>query len=295
MSEEKMSAEKTSMHRTGDGGPDPDDAPRYSLAWLGLREPADALARATELLDPLRRQLAGTSPMVIHDLGCGSGSMGRWLAGRLSGPQHWILYDQDPALLEYAAAHLPDRAEDGSPVTVATRRTDITRLTADDLAGATLVTASALLDLLTLDEVGRLAAACVEAGCPALLTLSVLGRVELAPADPRDAEIAAAFDAHQRRHTAGRMLLGPDAVNATAQAFGRHGAQVRVGSSPWRLDADQAALTVEWLRGWVGAAYEQDPELAARDDGYLARRLAAAEAGELRAVVHHADLFARSV
>jgi trans-aconitate methyltransferase len=293
MSEEKMSAEKTSMHRTGDGGPDPDDAPRYSLAWLGLREPADAQARATELLEPLRRRTAGT-PQVIHDLGCGSGSMGRWLAGRLPGPQHWVMYDQDPELLEHAAANMVGAAADSSPVTVTTRQADITRLTADDLTGATLVTASALLDLLTSDEVDRLAQACVDARCPALLTLSVLGRVQFTPADPLDAEVAAAFDAHQRRSTGGRRLLGPDAVDATVQAFGRLGVDVQVQSSPWRLGGDQAALTAEWLRGWVGAAYEQQPELAARDDGYLRRRLAAAEAGELRVVVHHADLFARS-
>ncbi|MFC6017701.1 class I SAM-dependent methyltransferase [Plantactinospora solaniradicis] len=291
-----MSDDRTGTSRMSDDSTTPsqdelDEAARYSLAWLGLREPADAQARATELLEPLRRQLAGTSRPVIHDLGCGSGSMGRWLAPRLPGPQHWIMYDHDPDLLAHAAANMVGSAADGSPVTVETRRADITRLTADDLAGATLVTASALLDLLTLEEVAGLAAACVGAGSAALLTLSVLGRVELAPADPADAEIAAAFDAHQRRNNGGRRLLGPDAVDAMTQAFGRLGVQVQVRTSPWRLGRDQAALTAQWLRGWVGAAYEQRPELA--DDGYLSRRLAAAEAGELRVVVHHADLFAR--
>lgn len=229
---------------------------------------------------------------MIHDLGCGSGSMGRWLAPQLSGPQHWVMYDHDPELLAHAAANMVGSAADGSPVTVETRQADITRLSAEDLAGATLVTASALLDLLTLEEVAGLAAACVGARCAALLTLSVLGRVELAPAEPMDAEIAAAFDAHQRRTIGGRRLLGPDAVDASTQAFGRLGVEVQVRTSPWRLGGDQAALTAQWLRGWVDAAYEQRPELA--DDGYLGRRLAAAEAGELRVVVHHADLFARS-
>ncbi len=50
---------------------------------------------------------------------------------------------------------MPAAAADGSPVTVQTREADITRLTAADLAGASLVTASALLDLLTVDEVER--------------------------------------------------------------------------------------------------------------------------------------------
>ena len=53
------------------------------------------------------------------------------------------------------------------------RQSDITRLHPGDLTGATLITASALLDLLTEDELARLVTLCVGAGCPALLTLSV--------------------------------------------------------------------------------------------------------------------------
>ncbi len=110
--------------------------------------------------------------------------MGRWLAARLDGAQHWILHDRDPYLLHFAAVASPRSAADGSRVTVETRRGDVARLTPDALNGASLVTASALLDVLTREEVGTLAAACAGAGCPALLTLSVAGRVELDPVPP---------------------------------------------------------------------------------------------------------------
>ena len=270
---------------------DADDA-GFSPTWLALREGADADARAAGLVDAVRTHLAGVQP-VIHDLGCGTGSMGRWLAPRLPGPQHWVMYDRDPGLLGHARATMAGTAADGTGVTVETRVHDVTRLTAADLAGASLVTASALLDLLTLDEVDRLAAACTGAGCPALLTLSVLGRVTLTPADPLDEEIAAAFNAHQRRSVAGRRLLGPDAPEAAAEVFTARGATVVTGWAPWRLGPDRTALTAEWLRGWVGAAGAQRPELAAGAADYLRRRLAAAEAGELQVVVEHADLFVR--
>jgi hypothetical protein len=266
-----------------------DGTPRFSSQWLGLREGADADARAQELVD----QLAGVPRPVILDLGCGTGSMGRWLAGRLPGPQHWIMYDRDPALLEHAAAHMPDATADGSGVTVQTRHGDITRLTATDLAGASLITASALLDLLTVQEVTGLAEACAGARCPALLTLSVVGRVAFTPSDPLDAELTAAFNAHQRRIDGGRLLLGPDAVDAAADAFTRLGATVLVRPSPWRLGAQRAALTVQWLRGWVDAACTQQPSLAGPGAAYLRRRLAAAEAGELSVMVDHGDLLAR--
>ncbi|MEU2537465.1 class I SAM-dependent methyltransferase [Streptomyces iakyrus] len=271
----------------------PDDPPRYAPEWLELREPADAAARAHDLLDPLRIRLAnlpGRSGIVIHDLGCGTGSMGRWLAPRLDGAQHWILHDRDPYLLHFAAVASPRSAADGSRVSVETRRGDIARLTPDALHGASLVTASALLDVLTREEIDTFAAACAGAGCPALLTLSVAGRVELTPSHPLDAELAQAFNDHQRRDG----LLGPDAVTAAAEAFSEHGATVRLHPSPWRLGPEQAALTEQWLRGWVGAAVEERPELRAEADVYLTKRLAALAAGELHVTVHHVDLLALS-
>ncbi|MGW2460185.1 methyltransferase domain-containing protein [Streptomyces sp. NPDC001761] len=271
---------------------DPEEPARYAPEWLRLREGADAAARAQELLDPLRIRLANlpgrSGGLVVHDLGCGTGSMGRWLAPRLDGAQHWILHDRDPYLLHFAAVASPRAAADGSRVTVETRRGDVARLTPDALAGASLVTASALLDVLTREEIEALADAGTGAGCPALLTLSVAGRVELTPQDPLDAEIAEAFNAHQRR--AG--LLGPDAVTVACEAFAERGATVRVHASPWRLGAAEAALTEQWLRGWVGAAVEQRPELGDRAEAYLNARLAACAAGTLRVTVHHTDLLA---
>lgn len=269
-----------------------DEQPRYAPEWLELREGADAAARAEDLLDPLRVRLADpparSGVVVVHDLGCGTGSMGRWLAPRLDGAQHWVLHDRDPYLLHFAAVASPRSGRDGSRVSVETRRGDVARLTPDALAGASLVTASALLDVLTAEEIDTLAAACTGAGCPALLTLSVAGRVELTPQDPLDEEITEAFNAHQRRGG----LLGPDAVTAACEAFAERGATVHVQPSPWRLGPDEAELTAQWLRGWVGAAVEERPELAAPAEKYLAARLAACAAGELRVTVHHSDLLA---
>ena len=264
----------------------------YSPEWLHLREPADAAARAEGLLEPLCEYLPGDGEIVIRDLGCGTGSLGRWLAARLPGEQHWILHDHDPELLARARSSLPASAADGSPVHVVAEPRDVTALRAADLAGTSLVTASALLDLLTRDEVTALATAIVEAGCAALLMLSVVGRVELSPADPLDDALGAAFNAHQRRITGGRRLLGPAALEVAATAFGRLGAKVLRAASAWRLGPDQAELQREWLTGWVGAAVEQSPDLRPVADVYLQRRLEMAEAGELQAVIHHGDLLA---
>ena len=122
---------------------------RASSEWLRLREPADAAARASELVEKVRSSLPTHGGATIHDLGCGTGSMAHWLAVRLPGPQHWVMYDRDDELLTLAAADPPDRASDGTPVTMEARRRDITRLELGELAGAALITASSLLDMMT--------------------------------------------------------------------------------------------------------------------------------------------------
>jgi hypothetical protein len=265
-----------------------------SPEWLDRREPADAAARSTELAARLADRLAAAARadarLEIHDLGGGSGSMGRWLAPLLPGPQHWIVHERDQALLDIAIATPPGPAADGAAVTVEGRPSDITRLAPDDLEGASAVVASALLDMLTAGELQRMLDGCTGIGCPILLALTVVGRVALTPSDPLDAAMTAAFNAHQRRTTAAGPLLGPDAVTAAFTALRRTGAEVLVRPSPWRLGAAHGDLIAEWLDGWIGAACEQEPALAAGAAAYRERRLGQSAAGELTVCVDHADL-----
>jgi Methyltransferase domain len=240
------------------------------VEWLELREPADAEARSGELAERLARHL-GAGPLVIHDLGGGSGAMGRWLAPRLPQPQHWVVHDRDEELLALAVADPPPG------VTVEARCDDITRLAPDDLDGADAVVASALLDMLTADELRRMLGAC--AGRPTLIAMTVTGRVSFAPPEPLDVPLGVAFNAHQRRD--GR--LGPDAVPAALDVLGDH---VLVRPSPWRLGPAHAELMTAWFGGWVDAACEKEPELAPEAGAYRHRRLTEAH----EATFEHADL-----
>lgn len=252
---------------------------RVSATWLDRRERADAAARSLELVEELRRRCVPAGHWLIHDVACGSGSVTRWLAPLLPGPQHWVVHDRDADLLARVAVDVPD-------VTVETRLSDLTRLGEAEFAEATLITASALLDLLTADELTRLIDVCAGAGCPVLFTLSVTGRVELEPPKRLDRLLLSAFNAHQRRGG----LLGPDAVDAAVEGFRRLGSEVIVRPSPWRLGDVDADLVVDWLVGWVDAACEQEPGLTAAADLYRRRRLREAAAGALAVTVGHADL-----
>jgi SAM-dependent methyltransferase len=259
---------------------------RVAPQWLALREPADAAARSQELVELVLGSLSPVQRTVVHDLGCGTGSMARWLAPQLNRPQLWVAHDIDRDLLAIAAANRPDG------VTVEAKTTDLARLRVGDVADANLITASALLDILTEEETAALVEACCGVGCPVLFTLSVIGEVEIAPAEPLDRRLAAAFDAHQRRVTSRGRLLGPDAVSFAVEEFRRRGREVVVRPSPWQLGTDHADLIAEWFAGWIAAACEQEPALSHECAPYRTRRLAQLTAGQLSVRVGHADLLA---
>jgi hypothetical protein len=266
------------------------EAARADAGWLALREPADAAARSQELVDALHDRLPRDRPLVVQDLGAGTGSMARWLAPRLDVPQRWVLHDRDAELLPLAVA-TPPRTADGRCVPVEARCGDVTRLPPAELAGSALVTASALLDMMTAAELARFVAVCVGAGCPVLVALSVTGDVELDPGDPLDAEVRKAFNDHQRRRVGGSRLLGPGAVDEAVARFAAFRYDVVVRPSPWRLDG-HPALTRQWFDGWLDAALGQRPELAPATVRYAARRRAEGAGGRLRVTVGHQDLLA---
>lgn len=276
------------------GGSRATSLPTVGSDWLALRAAADDAARSRALAGELGEMLP-RGEVVLHDLGSGEGAMVRWLAPRLPGPQTWVLHDADAAILAGARlGAVVDRA--GGAISARTRIAPLEDLRAGAFLGAAAVTASALLDVVTRSEAERIVAACAAASAPALFSLTVSGRVRLRPAEPADAALAAAFDAHQRRSAPGRptgeALLGPDAVPVVAGLFAEAGWNVRTERTPWRLGASDGTLIAAWLDGWLDAAVEQQPELAVVAADFRGRRLAEVDAGTLRVTVWHEDLLA---
>jgi hypothetical protein len=161
-------------------------------------------------------------------------------------------------------------------------------LTAADLSGATAITASALLDMLTAVQLQRLGAACTGTGAMLLFTGTVTGGVHLEPADRLDAPLRLAFNGHQRR--AG--LLGPGAAAHARDTLTSVGYRVTTRHAPWRLGPANLDLSRTWLEGWVAAAVDERPALRPAAARYLRRRAEQLDRGELRVVVDNVDLFA---
>jgi hypothetical protein len=262
-----------------------------SSDWLALREAEDARARSRTLAEAVL-PLLPPGPITVHDLGSGTGSMTRWLAPLLPGPQTWVLHDWNAGLTRGAFEAGPPRDRDGAPVSLRSRVGELERLDGADLENASLATASALLDVLTAQEAHAIVDACVQAGAPVLLSLSVTGEVELQPPDPRDKLVEAAFNDHQRREVHGRRLLGRYAAPIVTGLFGRAGWNTRKALTTWRLDDREPRLLAEWFEGWVDAAEEQSSEVREVGPAYRALRSSQLARAELSAVVYHFDLLA---
>lgn len=262
----------------------------FSADWLSLREPADHAARAHALADALAACLPPAGGRAV-DLAAGSGSNVRYLLSRLPGVAHWTLVDHDASLLAQAWRLL-------TPVALPLGRTfdvrqgDLNDMAALPLDGAVLVTASALLDLVSDAWVRGLAGRCRRTGAHVLCALSYDGRIDATPADPLDSRVRDLVNAHQRTDKGFGPALGPDAARAAAEAFRAEGFEVATAPSDWRLDGRQAELQRQLIEGWAGAAIELAPGESAAIDAWRTRRRAHVEAGTSHLVVGHVDLLA---
>ena len=259
---------------------------RFAGDWLTLREPVDHAARSEPLLDRLRDWCRDQESLHIVDLGAGAGSNLRYLAPRLPVQQHWTLVDHDPDLLALAVAPTGT-----APATLRTVCADLEQWALAD-AEPELVTASALLDLVSGRWLDRLVQDCARHRAAALMALSYDGEVSWTVSDPQDALVQAAVNAHQGRDKGLGAALGPLASAEAAKRFRAAGYRVWTDPSPWHLDATALALAEPLIAGWVEAAIEQVPEAYVGIRDWGARRLGNLGSGRTQLRVGHQDLLA---
>jgi hypothetical protein len=222
----------------------------------------------------------------ILDLGSGTGSNVRYLSSRLPVPQHWLVVDRDSDLL----AEAPERS---ATCHIETLCRNLGVLDEPDLfSGRHLVTASALLDLVSATWLRALAARCRASGAAALFALTYNGQSSCVPAEPEDDTIRSLMNRHQKTDKGFGAAAGPDATDEAARSFAAVGYQVRRETTDWVLPPEARALHQRLIEGWAEAAAEIAPERSAMIRGWLARRLAHVEAGRSQLVVGHEDLAA---
>lgn len=264
----------------------------FSAEWLSLREAADTRARDASLTMHVAQAAHQHSQPRFIDLACGTGANVRYLAPRIGGEQQWLLVDSDGALLERASA-LAEKADAVATCRVDTRHLNLaTHLHALDFTPSTIVTASALLDLVSDRWLVQLVDHCRAGGCAALFALSYDGRITLTPPDADDNWIRQLVNLHQLGDKGFGPALGPRAGQRAGELFREAGYQVYTANSDWHLQPGERRLQESLLEGWVGAAMEVAPNDADRCRHWLARRLAQVSNGSSRAIIGHVDVLA---
>ncbi len=291
--------------------------PGFSCEWLSLREPFDVAARAVGAAQPQMNahlahwRAATAGALGVLDLACGQGANLRALAPRLGGEQHWRLVDHDPGLLaalpmalqrwaqEQGHRYVADAATSacridgaGFSAAVSWERLDLSRKLASlDLAHTALISASALLDLVSAAWLQRLVERARDAGAAMLWALSVDGRMVWEPADPDDAVVHASFGRHQQRDKGFGPALGPQAPAFALAQLARAGYGSTAARTDWHIAGEQASpMQRAMIDGIAAAALEQDPSTQARVRAWQARRTAGIDHSRL--LVGHVDILA---
>ena len=281
----------------------------FTPTWLDLREPVDAASRSPRLAElPLHRR-ADSGALCVLDLACGTGANLRYLAPRLGGVQEWTLIDNDPVLL----GALPDRlaawagtvnarlsADSGQAMRIRAPgfecrvRSQMLDLVDDldkfETGGVQLVTASALLDLVSLQWLQALAAFCRRQGAGVLFALNYDGRICNDPADPMDERLRELVNRHQCTEKGFGPALGPASASAVEQLFSGLGYSVQLQPSDWHIGARQASLQKMLVHGWLDAAVEMAPEEARQLQAWRRRRGMQIENTGLQISVGHVDV-----
>jgi hypothetical protein len=261
----------------------------FSREWLELREPADRAARSAALVTQLRAEHPAAEPLQVVDLGAGSGANLRFMAPLLGGRQDWLLVDDAPALREAVPRAL---AGADFACSVRTRRSDLAQRDALDWPPGALVTASALLDLVSPQWLAALAAQCRDLRSSALFALSYDGRIGFTATEPEDDEVRALVNEHQRQDKGFGPALGPAAAELAPRAFAAAGFSCATARSDWQLAPEAAALQAAFVDGLRQAASEIAPARAAAFAAWHARRLEHVARGRSSIVVGHVDFAA---
>jgi hypothetical protein len=274
----------------------------FSAEWLRLREPIDKAARASTGLP----QIAGCR--FIVDLGAGTGANLRYIAPLLGGQQDWVLIEQDPVLTaaiqeccrEWADSCGATVIQNGDELSiqcaafdcrVSTERIDLsTQLNRLTIPDGALVTASALLDLVSEQWVTELIKRCAQSASPIWFALTYDGRMQCEPQEPEDDTVRSLFNEHQRTNKGFGPALGPTAPEVTRQILAANAYQTLHARSDWRLTPEMRAIQHRLVEGWFEAVRDYTPETARELKGWLERRRAHIDAGFSTLIVGHSDI-----
>lgn len=267
----------------------------FSATWLELREPVDASARNPTLDAELRAWRKPLGPLSVLDLGSGTGANLRYLAPQLRGEQRWCLVDHDATLLARGDEMVQSwPARQDLALSLQWRHMDLVKeWQALDLVTVDLVTASALMDLVSLAWLTRFTRRCRSWNAAVFIALSYDGTMDWQPSLPEDLRVCEWVNRHQRTDKGFGPALGPEATTALTVSLQELGYRILARPSPWRLGPTHTALQTALLEGWIEVVRSIAEDSIDWLDCWAVQRRRWIEQGESYLRVGHQDVFAR--
>jgi hypothetical protein len=261
----------------------------FSAEWLSLRERYDRAARNTKVLDAVRRHFTGQTAIAVVDLACGTGSTVRTVGPYLPPRQNWRLVDNDLSLLARTST-----ISQPPNLSVTARPVDLARDLELALDGPLdLITASALLDLVSLEWLDRLIIEAAVRRLPIYAALTYDGRTVMQPVSGFDKEILVGFNAHQRSDKGFGPALGPSAAARAIERFEHFGYAVVQGRSDWVFGPDDRAIQQALFEGFADVGALTTQMTSAENGEWLAQRRHHLDEGRSHLRIGHVDIFAR--
>lgn len=250
----------------------------FTAEWLNLREPVDVVSRDQHLVETLRGRLASDKTLRILDLGAGTGANLRYLAPRLGGEQHWRLLDNDAALLSLVPLKLQAwTREQHLTMDIHKREMFIggenfdchvqwqeidmfTNLRDIEFDGTDLVSASALLDLVSCQWLSELGGYTRKAQAAVYFALTYNGYIDFYPRCAADERVRELVNVHQLTDKGFGPALGPAAALRARDIFQKMDFDLALARSDWVIGGNEIELCRQLCDGWIQAARQVSPQ-----------------------------------
>ncbi len=224
----------------------------FDIDWLAERYPFDVDARNKTIEQAALNHLKKDQPVVIVDVGAGTGSNCLYFLDKLQQDQSWIFIEKDqslaPALInrltEYASYHKYNWSLKNGVYEMLTPLKKVTfKVISDtflkidqivDLASVDLVVANAVFDLLSKVQISTFLDQLTKHKIACLFTLHYTG-MKFIPEDPFDQNYIDLYDSHMMRSQSFGQAMGKMAAAHLVQTFEAANYQLQKGDSSWNI------------------------------------------------------------
>jgi hypothetical protein len=279
--------------------------------WLEERYRLDAEARNKRVEHAVLEAFQRFPTLCVLDVGSGLGANARYYSRLFSSNQEWILVEKSKILSLRAISSLRFWAEanewmteelsEGLQIWLPEKEVRIKSINASffhlseivDLSRINLVTANAVMDLISEDQFVTFAENLISYRIPLLATMNYES-MYFEPEEEEDVEFIALYERHMKRSQEFGSALGPDSTRQIIDFSVKRGFPVIHGQSTWKIEYGDLKM-MRFLFRFIHQALSENIRSKGeriRMEAWFRRKWQQVKSHKLKMVVEHSDIFA---